>query len=73
MEAKVRRVGNSLGIILPKELTDALHLKSGDKLSIQRSGTKIELVATDPEFQEWAEAYRELNSSYKEVLQELAK
>lgn len=73
MEAKVRKVGNSLGIILPKPLIEDLHLKTGDKMSIHRNGARLELRPIDPEFEEWAEAYRQLNTDYKDVLQALAK
>jgi putative addiction module antidote len=73
MEAKVRKVGYSLGIILPKHITDGLHLKVGDKLSIDQVGTRLELRPVDPEFEQWAEAYRQLNTDYKDVLQALAK
>jgi len=73
MEAKIRKVGNSLGVLLPKQLTDELHLEPGDKITIERSGSNIELRPIDPEFEEWAEAYRKVNTDYKDVLKELAK
>lgn len=73
MEAKVRKVGNSLGVILPKQITDELHLKEGDKVSIDQIGSRLELRPVDPEFEQWAEAYRQLNTDYKDVLQALAK
>lgn len=72
MEAKIRKVGNSLGVILPKQVIDELHLKTGDKLKIERKGSSIELCPVDPEFEDWLEAYRQLNSDYKEVLKALA-
>ncbi|MGM0460318.1 MAG: AbrB/MazE/SpoVT family DNA-binding domain-containing protein [Bacteroidota bacterium] len=73
MEGKIRKVGNSLGVILPKQLVDELHLKTGDKVSIERKGSNLEIRPVDPEFEDWAEAYREVNTDYKEVLKELAK
>ncbi len=73
MEAKIRKVGNSLGIILPKQLIDELQLKSGDKLNIEQKETGMELKVVDKEFEEWAEAYRQANTDYREVLKELAK
>lgn len=73
MEAKIRKIGNSLGVILPKQLIDELHLKTGDKLSIEQKGTNLELRPVDPEFAEWAEAYRKVNTDYKDVLKALAK
>ena len=72
MEAKIRKIGNSLGVILPKQLIDKLHLKSGDKVSIERKRGNLELRPVDPEFEEWAEAYRQVNTDYKDVLKALA-
>jgi putative addiction module antidote len=73
MEAKVRKIGNSMGVILPKQLIEELHLKKGDKLSITLKGKSVELSPVDPEFEDWAEAYRHVNKDYKDVLKELAK
>ena len=73
METKIRKIGNSLGLTLPKQLIDDLHLKNGDTLTIEKQGANIKLKPIDPEFEEWAEAYREANVDYKEVLKELAK
>jgi len=72
MEAKIRKIGNSLGVILPKQVIDELHLKTGDKVSIDRKGSNLELRPIDPEFEEWAEAYRQINTDYKDVLKALA-
>jgi putative addiction module antidote len=73
MEAKIRKVGNSLGVILPKQLIEDLHLKTGDKLRIERKGSNLELQPIDPEFEDWAEAYGQLSEDYKDVLKALAK
>lgn len=73
MEGKIRKIGNSLGVILPKQLIEELHLKTGDKISIERKGSNLELRPVDPEFEEWAEAYGQLNTDYKDVLKALAK
>ena len=73
METKIRKIGNSLGITLPKQLIEQLHLKSGDKVTIEKKGSNLELKPVDPDFEAWAEAYREANNDYKDVLQELAK
>jgi putative addiction module antidote len=73
MEAKVRKIGNSLGLILPKHLTDDMHLKEGDKIRFHKTESGLEMVAVDSEFEQWAEAYRQLTTDYKDVLSELAK
>lgn len=72
MKTKIRKIGNSLGVTLPKQLIDELHLKKGDKLSIEKKETGLELRPTNPEFEEWAEAYRKANTDYKDVLKALA-
>ena len=73
MEGKIQKVGDSLGVILPKQLIDEMHLKSGDTITIERKEANLELRPVDPEFEEWAEAYREINTDYKDVLKALAK
>lgn len=73
MEGKIRKIGNSLGVILPKQLIEELHLKTGDKITIERKGSNLELRPVDPEFEEWADAYDQLNTDYKDVLKALAK
>ncbi len=73
MKTKVRKIGNSLGVTLPKQIIKKLHLKNGDSLTIENNGSDLVLKPVDPEFEEWAEAYRQANTDYKEVLQELAK
>ncbi|MEQ9090965.1 MAG: AbrB/MazE/SpoVT family DNA-binding domain-containing protein [Balneola sp.] len=73
METKVRKVGNSLGLTLPKNVVEELHLKDGDTLSIETKDGILNLKPVNVEFEEWAEAYRQANIDYKEVLNELAK
>ena len=73
METKVRKVGNSLGLTLPKNVVEELHLKDGDTLSIETKDGNLNLKPVNVEFEEWAEAYRQANIDYKEVLNDLAK
>jgi antitoxin MazE len=70
---KIRKIGNSLGVILPKEIIDRLYLKENDLLQIVEESEGIRLKAFDPDFAEWAEAFRNTNSKYKNVLNELGK
>lgn len=73
MKTKIRKIGNSSGIILPKDILDELHLKEGDEITIKNAESHLELFAEDSEFADWAESYRRANTNYKEVLKELAK
>ena len=46
----VRRVGNSLGVVLPKELIARLRVGKGDRLFVQETASGIQLTPYDPEF-----------------------
>jgi len=73
MVVKLRKVGNSIGLILPKNVIDNLHLKEGDVLEIFDDNESIKLLPQNPEFVLWAEAYKKANTNYKNALQQLAK
>ena len=71
---QIRKIGNSTGIIFPKELLARLGLKEGDKLSIvelQESGLKM--TPYDPHHAETMAVARELLDEYKDTFRELAK
>ncbi len=70
---KIRKVGNSLGVILPKETIERLYLKENDLVQIIEEPEGIRLMAYDPDFSDWAEAFRNTNGKYRNVLRELAK
>ena len=53
----VRRVGNSLGITLPKTIVDNYHLTEGDELHLVETKDGIMLTPFDPTFAEWAESF----------------
>ena len=73
MVIKLRKVGNSIGLILPKNVIDNLNLKEGDILEILEDKQSIKLLPQNPEFALWAEAYNSANTNYKNALQQLAK
>ena len=47
---KVTTVGNSVGVILPKEILERLRVKRGDSLYAIETKNGIELTAYNPEF-----------------------
>ena len=73
MVVKLRKVGNSIGLILPKNIVENLNLKEGDVLEIQDDNKSIKLLPQNPEFAVWAEAYNKANTNFKNALQQLAK
>lgn len=71
---KVSRVGNSLGVILPKELINQLGLKEGDRLEATRLPDRaLSLTPFDNKHAEAMKVARELMHEYRDTLRELAK
>lgn len=72
-ELKVRKIGNSAGVVLPKELLARLHAGVGDTLSVTNTPQGIELSVRDAEFEAQMEAAREVMARRRNALRELAK
>lgn len=70
---KVRKVGNSLGTILPKELTDKLHVHEGDELYVTETPEGLMITPYDPDFDEAMTAARRFMDEHRNALRELAK
>ena len=73
VKTAVRRVGNSLGITLPKTIVDNYHLSEGDELQLVETDEGVVLTPFDPKFAEWAKAYQRTNRKYRNTLKALAK
>lgn len=73
MELKVRKIGNSAGVVLPKDLLAHLDVKIGGALSVIKTPHGIELSARDPEFEARMAVAREVMARRKLALRELAK
>jgi putative addiction module antidote len=69
---KITTVGNSAGIVLPKEILSHLNAKKGDSLYVTKSPDGINLVPFDAEFAAQMEAGREVMREYRDVLRKLA-
>lgn len=68
---KIRKVGNSLGLILPKEIQDALEVSEGDVIEITKiANKKVLLEASLRHHSEWKfEGNTKLNAEDKEWLE----
>ena len=73
LKTAVRRVGNSLGITLPKTIVESYHLNEGDELHLIETGDGVMLTPFDPKFAEWARAYEKSNKRYRNTLRSLAR
>jgi putative addiction module antidote len=70
---KVTQIGDSLGVILPREVASRLRLSKGDEVSLVETADGIELTPFDPEFEERMAAVRRVAKRYRNTLRELAK
>jgi putative addiction module antidote len=73
LELKLRKVGNSLGIVLPKEALAALKVEEGQALTLTQAQDGVRLTASNPEFAETMATFESLNRRYRNTLRELAK
>jgi len=70
---KIRKIGNSLGVILPKEVLDEMCVEEGDALDYTANKSELRLVAHDPNFAKEMEVFKSLSRRYRNALKELAK
>jgi putative addiction module antidote len=70
---KLVKIGNSVGVILPKALMDRMQLSIGDELHIIDTQKGVEITPYDPEFEEQMEFARSVMKNRRAVLRELAK
>ena len=70
---KVTQIGNSVGVILPKEVLARLKVQKGDSLFVTDLPDGVALRPYDAEFAEQMELAREVMKEYCDVLRELAK
>jgi len=74
VELKVRKFGNSLGVVLPKEVITRLQTGDGEKLFlIEGAAGDYRLTPYDPLFEKKMEKAEDLMSRYRNALRALAK
>ncbi len=74
IETKVRKIGNSLGIVLPKEALQALKVKEGDTLFLTEAPKcSLRLTPENPGFDEKMKVAESLMNRYRNAFRELAK
>ncbi|MDF3130296.1 AbrB family transcriptional regulator [Kiritimatiellaeota bacterium B1221] len=73
-KTKIRKIGNSYGIILSKEALQALRVQEGDAVYLTEApDDSLRLSTGDPEFEKKMEIAREGMKRYQNALKELAK
>tara|TARA_B100001057_G_scaffold239630_1_gene239866 strand:- start:19 stop:246 length:228 start_codon:yes stop_codon:yes gene_type:complete len=70
---KVTKIGNSAGVILPKEVLAKLRVGLGDQLYLTEGPDGVRLTAYDPDFAEDMELAEEIMREDRNILRALAK
>jgi putative addiction module antidote len=74
VELKVRKFGNSLGIVLPKDVINRLHTGDGQPLFlIEAPDGSYRLTPYDPAFEKKMAQAEDIIGRYRNTLHELAK
>jgi putative addiction module antidote len=74
LELKVRKIGNSLGVVLPKEAVSHLRAGEGARLFlIEAANGAYQLTPYDPAFEKKMEKAEDIIGRYRNTLHTLAK
>ena len=71
---QIRKIGNSIGIILPRDFAARMDFKAGDKLYVvEQAGKEFSMGKKDPVFTAAMQIARKGMRTYRNALAELAK
>ncbi|GJL94747.1 MAG: transcriptional regulator [Hyphococcus sp.] len=69
---KLRKVGNSVGVVLPKEMLALLNAKEGDDISVTETPNGIQLNKPDTEFEDHMKKVEKIMERYPNTLRALS-
>ncbi|MFT3779892.1 MAG: AbrB/MazE/SpoVT family DNA-binding domain-containing protein [Ottowia sp.] len=70
---KLTQIGNSVGLILPKELLARLKLEKGDTVFVTEAANGVNLSPYDPTLEDELALGREFMREYRDTFHQLAK
>lgn len=70
---KIRKIGNSVGLILPREVAEQLHVGEDDTVHYTVDSNGLHVTPFDPDFDAAMEAFAETRRKYRNALRALAK
>lgn len=70
---KITKIGNSAGVVLPKELLARLRAGVGDTLYVTEAPDGIRITAADPDFAAQMEIAEQIMREDRDILRVLAK
>lgn len=69
---KVTTVGNSVGIVLPKEILARLNVKKGDTLYVTETPDGVQLTPYKADFDATMQVAQDIMRRYRDTLRKLA-
>jgi putative addiction module antidote len=73
MKLEIKKIGNSTGLILPKELLTRLGLEQGDEVIVTETPDGFSVSQSEPVLEKGLEIARQAMKTYRPALKELAK
>lgn len=73
MKLEIKKIGNSTGLILPKELLARLGLRQGDQVIVTEMADGFAVKRGNDTFEKGIEIARKAMKTYRNTLKELAK
>jgi putative addiction module antidote len=73
MALKIRKLGNSMGVVIPKEVLSRLNVEMGDTIFLTESPDGFHLTAYDEEFEKQMKIARKIMKEDRDILRALAK
>ena len=73
LELKLRKIGNSVGLVLPKQALAHLKVNAGDTIILTETQDGLRLTTGNPAFASTMAVFESLNRRYRRTLRELAK
>jgi putative addiction module antidote len=73
MKLKLRKVGNSVALIVPKSVRENMGVAEGSSVYLTETPDGYTISPYDPEFSRQMELARKVQSKHRDALHELAK
>lgn len=71
-KVKLRAIGNSTGVVLPREIIEKLRVERGDELMLLETPDGIMLTSYDPEFARQMDVAERVMREDRDLLRKLA-
>lgn len=69
----MRKIGSSVGIVIPKWLLEKLHISEGDKVFADATEDGLRITPYDPDFDDAMQAFDKTSKKYWDSLHRLTK